>query len=389
MLDWRLFGLLFVAVALGYLFGRRSSVRDEDDFSVSFLEPHYIRGLNYFLNDQPDQAIDTFIGALDVNSETLETHLALGGLLRKRGEVGRAIKVHQNLLARSGLPEVRSHQIQLELARDYMSSGLFDRAEVLLQELSNVADDLIRKQCLTYLIEIYRDEKEWLKGIDVINRLTVRRFSRLPEEWRLRLNHFYCELAQAALDEADYLNCRKYVKQAMAADKNSIRASLVLAQLESQLGNYRDAIKYLKQAPFQDPAFLPEVIPVLVSCYKHLGSNKELKAYLEGLLDSHHHACVVLALAEIVVKESGRQAAVEFIVEHIESVPTLATVKQMLALQLASNAQEKTLEMADLAISNLQISHSLYRCHSCGFGGKHLHWLCPSCQSWGTVKPAE
>jgi lipopolysaccharide biosynthesis regulator YciM len=389
VLDWRLFGLLFVAVALGYFFGRRSVTRDEDDFSASFLEPHYIRGLNYFLNDQPDEAIDTFIGALDVNSETLETHLALGGLLRKRGEVGRAIKVHQNLLARPGLPEIKSHQIQLELARDYISSGLFDRAEVLLQELSIEADDLTRKQSLTYLVEIYRDEKEWLKGIDVINRLSSRRFSRLPEEWRLRLNHFYCELAQTALDNEDNLSCRKYVKHAMAADKNSIRASLILAKLESNQGNYRDAIKYLKQAPFQDPAFLPEVIPVLVSSYKQQGNIKELKAYLEELLRSHHHACVVLALAEIVVKEDGRQAAVEFIVGHIESIPTLATIKQMLTLQLESSAQDKTLAMADLAISNLQLTHPLYRCHSCGFGGKHLHWLCPSCKSWGTVKPAE
>jgi lipopolysaccharide biosynthesis regulator YciM len=389
VLDWRLFVVLFLAIAFGYFMGRRSSSRDEDDFSGSSLEPHYIKGLNYFLNDQPDEAIDTFISALDVNSETLETHLALGSLLRKRGEVGRAIKIHQNLLARPGLPEARSQQVQLELARDYMKSGLLDRAEVLLQELSEITTGLMKINCLQHLIEIYRDEKEWLKGIEAVSRLSSKRFYRLSEEWRIVQSHFYCELAQRSLTKTEYLDCRKYIKAAMAADKGSVRASLILAELEERLGQYREAIKSLKQVPFQDPEFMPEIIPRLVNCYKQQGNEQELKVVLEGLLESHSNSAVVLALAEIMARHNNKAESIQFIADHVESIPTLNVVRAMLSLQLESENQNLSLGMAEAAVSNLQKHRPRYRCYSCGFGGKQMHWLCPGCKSWGTVKPTE
>ena len=56
------------------------------------------------MNEQPDEAIKTFIHALDVNSETVETHIALGKLFRSRGEADKAVGIHQNLLARPPLP---------------------------------------------------------------------------------------------------------------------------------------------------------------------------------------------------------------------------------------------------------------------------------------------
>ena len=97
MTDIFVFWLLFFAVGIGWFLGRRSlsprSIRPE-------LPSQYYRGLNFLLDGRPDVAVDAFINALEVNSDTLETHIALGNLLRKRGEVDRAIRIHQNLLAR-------------------------------------------------------------------------------------------------------------------------------------------------------------------------------------------------------------------------------------------------------------------------------------------------
>ncbi|GAA5316962.1 MAG: lipopolysaccharide assembly protein LapB [Candidatus Pelagadaptatus aseana] len=384
-MEWGLLILLVVAVGLGFALGRRSLPKD-DESPQSLLAPHYIRGLNYFLNDEQDAAIDTFIHALEVNSETLETHLALGNLLRKRGEVSRAIRVHQNLLARPGLPEERSQQVQLELAKDFVKSGLLDRAEVLLQELVETAPYQIKVQCLKYLIEIYRDEKEWLKGIQAINQLSGKRFSKPPEEWRVVQGQFYCELAEQCLARNDYLVCRRHLKSAMGADKSSVRASLIQADLDMKLGHYKDAAKTLRQIPDQDPAFVPEIVPRLSQCYRMSGRPEALKKALEQMLEQHFHPAIVLELSELVYKEQGRDAALVFISAHIDRAPSLSVAEKMLSLQ-GQAGDEVSIQMASKAVQSINKTRAKYRCTSCGFGGQQLHWLCPGCKSWSTVKP--
>lgn len=389
MIDWGLLILVLVAIAIGFALGRRSRQMPEE-LDAPSLQPHYIQGLNYLLNEQPDAAIDSFIDNLAVNSETLETHLALGNLLRKRGEVGRAIKIHQNLLARPGLGAEHSRQVQLELSRDFINAGLLDRAEMLLKELVETAPPAERVQCIEYLIEIYRDEKEWQAGIEMINKLPSRRFSRLPDEWRSVQSHFYCELAEEALQRSDYLTARRHIKSASLADKQSARASLLQADLDYRLGQYKEAIKSLKQVFYQDPALLPVALPLLTTCHRATGSIPQLRVYLNELLGQGALPPVVMALAELMVKEEGGLAAAQFLAAHVSQSPSLKAAEMMLSLQLAGQDNPpEGMVMADRIIRRLQKTSPQYRCHSCGFGGQHMHWLCPSCKTWSSIKPVE
>lgn len=388
MIDWGMLIVLLLAIAIGFAVGRRSK-KLADEPEAPSLEPHYIQGLNYLLNERPDAAIDTFIDALDVNSETLETHLALGNLLRKRGEVGRAIKIHQNLLARPGLGKEQGRQVQLELARDFVKAGLLDRAEMLLLELVETSVHPVRTQCLEYLIEIYRDEKEWRKAIESIARLPSRRFSRLPDRWRLVQSHFYCELAQDALDRSDYLTARRQIKAAFVAEKLSARASLLLAELEYRLGQYKEAIKALKQIFHQDPSLLPEAIPLLVTCYRATGRLGQLREYLQGLIQQGAPVAVVIALVGLIERDEGSAAAAAFLSNHLVDDSSLAVADKMLKLQLAMSGSDSGLEMASKAVTGIQRLAPDYRCQSCGFSGQKMHWLCPGCKAWGSVKPVE
>ena len=132
--------VLLLAIAFGWVLGkltagsRKAQIRETKD-----IFQDYFVGLNYLLNDEPDEAIDTFIKALEINSETFETHLALGALLRRRGKVDKAIKVHQTLLARPGLERSISDSTRLQLAVDFIYAGLLDRAERILDDI--LADD--------------------------------------------------------------------------------------------------------------------------------------------------------------------------------------------------------------------------------------------------------
>jgi lipopolysaccharide biosynthesis regulator YciM len=95
----------------------------------------YFKGLNFLLNEQPDKAIDVFVKMLEVDSETVETHLALGNLFRRRGEGDRAIRIHQNLIARPTLNKEQRALALFELGQDYLRAGLLGRAETLFLEL--------------------------------------------------------------------------------------------------------------------------------------------------------------------------------------------------------------------------------------------------------------
>ena len=102
--------------------------------STQNISKGYVQGLNYILNEKPDLAIDTFIKMLDVDKDTVETHLALGGLFRRRGEVDRAIRIHQNLIARPQLSHSQRTEALMSLGNDYMCAGVYDRAERIFKE---------------------------------------------------------------------------------------------------------------------------------------------------------------------------------------------------------------------------------------------------------------
>ncbi len=386
-MDIGLLVIIFLAIAIGYWLGRRAVTKHDID-EPSQLEPHYIKGLNYLLNEQPDAAIDTFIDALEVNSETLETHLALGNLLRKRGEVGRAIKIHQNLLARPGLPDYHAQQVQLELARDYIKSGLLDRAETLLQEMVPVAASDIRSACLRHLIEIYRDEKEWLRAIEAVNQLAGRRFGRLPDEWRVAQGHFYCEVAELAITRGDHLAARRHLRAAINVDKSSVRASLLLGELEFNLGSYRDAIKALKQVSLQDPDYIPQAIPLLVKSYTQQGRQDYLKRYLEELQQNYSGTSVALALADVLAAQEGGASASGYMASRLNTRPSLAGLGHLLKYKAKEErgAASESLQLTLSLLNKLNQAKPGYRCTRCGFSGHQLHWLCPTCKSWGTVR---
>ena len=155
--------LLPFAAASGWYAAHRASTKKKSSFSKPFPAEYY-KGINYLLDEQPDKAIDTFIRVLEVDSETFETHLALGGLYRRRGEIERAIRIHQNLIIRPQLSAEQHNEALSELARDYLSAGLLDRAERLFQELS--ATDDYKQHALQQLTEIYEQEKDWDKALE-------------------------------------------------------------------------------------------------------------------------------------------------------------------------------------------------------------------------------
>ncbi len=385
--DLALLALLMTAIACGYLLGIRQSKRSDAKQLERQASTKYFRGLNYLLNEQADSTVDRFIETLEVNPETLETHLALGSMLRRKGEVDRAIKVHQNLVSRPSLSKSDLNLAQLELARDFVKAGLMDRAEGLLQELVENSTSL-RVTSLELLVDIYRDEREWEKAIHAVNLIVGKRWKKVPGPWGEVQAHFCCELAEIALQGNDYLSARRYLKQGLSYDKNSVRASLLWGGLEIRLKRFPEALKILLRIAQQDTDYLPEAIDQICVCYEAMDDQRGLMQFLLKALDEYPSNSLVGLAAEKIGLADGEHAAAEFMGKQLKARPSIKGLSRLLEvyIQNAEGRAEQNLDLLKQLLDRLIDRQAHYLCQRCGFKGNDLHWLCPSCKSWGSIK---
>lgn len=383
--DILLLALLILALATGWWLGRRDKQgKTPPPGTTPDLSKDYFIGLNYLLNEQPDEAIDTFVKALEVNSDTVETHIALGNLFRTRGESDRAVRVHQNLFARPSLTREQSARVQLELARDFMAAGLLDRAERLLQELVSHSNE-IGQTSRVLLVDLFEREKEWQKAIHTLSSSLLKDHPRLQKA----AAHYACELASELLAKNNFAAARKQLKQAQAFDTACIRATLLRAQLELQSGSAKSAIRILLRLPSQDPNYVPAMLATLVDAYLLLDQRQELAATLQKILDEHRYTSVLIHLAETLRSLNQQQKALELVSHHMRHQVSLKGVDYLIDLYLDEASGEERAHLITLRnLTRQLLEHKPeHLCSSCGFQSVQLYWQCPKCREWGSIKP--
>ena len=373
--------LLPVAAASGWLAARRSARKPKGE-CVGGAGPVYFRGLNHLLNEEPDKAIDAFVEMLEVDSDTVETHLALGNLFRRRGEVERAIRIHQNLIARPALTREQRAQALLELGQDYMRAGLFDRAENLFRELKDTK--LHVRQALNHLLVIYEKERDWQACLDVVDQLE----SLAGEKMDLQKSHYHCELALAAKDEGRAADAAGHLKKALGIHRGCVRANHLQAQFAADQGDFRVAVRTLRQTAERDADYLPEVLPEIVSNYRQLGDDDGLKSFLKETAEAQPGGAAVSSLADLIKEQKGEKAAAEYLSDQLVKAPSLGLLLRCIELNanLPKGQSAQFLDSLRPHIHRLLDDKPLYQCGHCGFEAKTLHWQCPSCRHWSTIK---
>lgn len=379
-----LFLLLPIAALSGWWLGRRSKARRKEENSLE-LPSSYLRGLNYLLNEQQDKAIDLFIQLLDVDNDTVETHLALGSLFRRRGEVDRAIRIHQNLIARPTLSKEQRMQALFELGQDYMRAGLLDRAEALLGELIGNGPHTVA--ALQHLLDIYQQEKDWDKAIHIAQRLE----SKTGQSKRNLIAQYYCEKAEIIYRHGEPSKALKLIKRALSEDVNCARASIMEGDIEKSAGNYKAAIRAYHRVEQQEPDYLPEVIKPLTECYRGIGKVDDMVTFLRQNLAKHNTISIMLALAELIQQEKGENDAADFISEYLKQRPSVRGMDRLIELNLENvndSVRDKLQVLKDVTTQLIK-DKPIYTCSQCGFAGRTLYWQCPSCKQWDTVKPIQ
>lgn len=343
-------------------------------------------GLNYLLNDQQDRAIETFIAALEANSETVDMHIALAHLFRSRGEADRAARICQQLLVRPALAADQQERLQLELAQDFLALGLLDRAEQLLTKLvRDTQQDERQLDAQRLLIDLLEREGEWQRALEVARP----RLLRESHEIRCAAAHWLCELGEQARLDDHIGSARRLLRQALDIDPRCVRASLALADAEHSAGRYRAAIHRLRQVPEQDADFTPIMLPALTAAYRRLGDEEGLIRHLEQLVAHTPYTSAIIALAEALHDRDGIQAAIHLVSEQLNREPSLRALDYLIHLYLRRSADgpQQQLQLLQRHTTTLLTAFPRYLCGHCGFTGEALHWRCPRCRGWGSVKP--
>jgi lipopolysaccharide biosynthesis regulator YciM len=264
-----------------------------------------------------------------------------------------------------------------------MRAGLLDRAESLFQELVN--DPRHGEHCRRQLLDLFQQEKEWEKAIEVARKLPAVNGKRLSP----LIAHYYCELAEAALRRGDGAEAQKMIKRAFSEDKNSVRASILEAEFAQHHRQPRNAIRAYKRIDQQDADYLPLIIEPLQQSYEQFGQMDEFTRYLRELVGKQESITLVLALARQLCSRGDEHEATELLKDYLQRRPSLRALQYLLELRSNHNATglQGDVTIIKAIVEKLLAAKPIYQCKQCGFSSKTMHWQCPGCKHWNTVKP--
>ena len=346
------------------------------------LPSSYFRGLNFLLNEQPDKAIEAFIEVVKVDPQTVELHFALGSLFRRRGELERAIRMHQNLVERTDLHDEQKLAALFELAQDYLKAGLLDRAEELILKLDGTTH---AEPSLKFLLEIYQQEKDWQKAIDIAERLeSVTRRSHQKE-----IANFYCELASGEMMHTRPQGARPHLDAALTHHRLCVRANILLGDLELSLGNTDAAVEAWKRIETQNPAYLALVAERIYSVYKDEERADEGLNLLRAYLEKYPSLDALNVVFQATLEQHGAEPAYKLARDELRRTPTLLGVDKLLEAQLleAPLDRRRDLELIRGLVNQHTQGLAMYKCDNCGFRARQYYWHCPACGSWETYSP--
>jgi lipopolysaccharide biosynthesis regulator YciM len=377
MPAWTLAVIPIAIAFLWLLFRTKQNHRQQQ----SSLSSEYFKGLNYLLNDEQGKALDIFVKLVESNWDTIDTHFTLGKIYRKNGEMDKAIKIHQGLIARPSLPDRYKSKILLELGYDYLGAGWFDRAEGLFKEV--LIQDPKSSEARHNLILIYQQEKDWHKAIDT----AVDLFSENPTVIGPMIAHYYCELADINKTRGDVNQLETNANKAMRYDANCVRASILLADLERSRGDTRKALAIYESIEKQDPESIILVIDSIMHCYSELAMHDKLYEYLLALQERHENLFLQNVIASVLEQTEGKQAAIRYLSSRIKQQPSLAGMQKLASYKQKEIDADEVFSDLSIALTAMTRDSVEFRCQKCGFSTNTHYWLCPSCNHWGRVKP--
>ena len=382
MVEFEFWWLLVIPFffALGWLAARvdiKQIISESTD-----LPSAYFKGLHYLITNQYEKAIEAFDDAIKINNDSLELHFALGALLRRAGQIDRAINLHIDLLEKRELTPEQMESVKAELAQDYFKAGLYGRSEELLLALNK---EKYYQFSLNTLLEVYVKEREWRKAVETATELE--KISGVS--FRIPISHFFCEIAVTQILNKKYTLAKKSLERALEESKNCTRANILLGDIHSEEKLYEEAIVFWKKIEFQQPEYLGLVAPKIIVAFQTLNKINEGLSTLARFFDIYKLKSLLNVLYETVLANEGPKQAENIARKELIQRPSLSALDQLFQAQAIGKTNKiDNIELIQQTIKNTIGDRRFYMCNQCGFKARQFHWQCPACNAWESL-PSE
>lgn len=373
MPDISLLILLVVAVGMGWLMGRhqyKKSAQSTPFPSIDMLAD----------NDRQSETMQAILNMAE-REEAVELQLNLGTFYRRRGELDKAISIHQGLFARPDLDKNLSAEVQLALATDYLNAGLFDRAERLFLELLK-GNSHLKQKVANKLVTLYEEEQDWEKILQLGEKSKLLKNSKA-------IAYACCELADQAMKKQNWREAQRYIERALKIDSRCIRALLLEAQMADVEGFPNRMLTIYKEALQYDPTVLKLILPKLEDDLESRHRPQELERLLQQLWYEHPMPLTLHSYAKHLADHQSLDEAVEQLTHSLGRAPTIEGFELLLGvfIEKGESLSTELLQQLKEILSELPQAPHEYQCSQCGYESDRHHWRCPSCKQWETYTP--
>ncbi len=350
--------------------------------------PHYMLGLNFLVANQIDQAIDELSQAAQAAGDPLEIHLILGNLYREKGQVGRAIQLHQSLLQRPNLRKLEHANVLLCLGLDYRGGGFVDRAIEAFTEVLKL--DPQNRHALSNLEKLHEDQHQWAEAYAVRQKLAALTTGadggqESPKHDEV-LAFLENEFGQAALRRGDLREATRRFVAAIERDGRNVPAHLSLGDVKIREDNPADAIAVWERMIDASPDRAYLAFPRLETAYAQLGTPERFAALCTRLIAANEQDWRArLALARTMSSHGrhadGLELLFEALVNHPHALVLHQAIWQMLSLmKLPPALVGRYVDLARDAVFYLDP----HVCLKCRYRSTELLWQCPHCHEWNS-----
>ncbi len=365
-----------IILSSAYYFYRPKKKANKNIFNAE-----YYRGLNYLLNDEEDKAFKIFTALMDVDSSTIETHLALGGLYRKRGEFDKAILIHQNLLSRPTLEIELKNQALYELAKDFYFAGLYDRSEKIFKNLAENKN--YKNSSLEHLIKIYEVSKDWERAIDLIKSMTNKNVNGFNAD--ALLAQYYCEIASIYISENQLDKAIAITKKSLKTNPFCVRANLQLAECYSS-NDIGTSAQYYYSIINQNSKFANFVVHKIINLAKKTNNTSMVLKTIASVSNIKELDFIPDIYFFLYYEEEKNLAK-----QYIERFKDNNSINNFVINHTLASSDEKQLTSPFNALissyKNIFARNLFFVCNNCGYKSNELNWSCPSCNSWESMTP--
>ena len=380
-MEWFVFPFLLITLGVGFLIGKRFSpkhIQEAKESKIAFLS-----GFRYLLSKESDRAIEAFMKAVSLDTETVETYFALASLFRDKGEIERAIGIHQSIITRPHLDQAIRLQALYDLALDYKKAGLFDRAIDIFKEV--IRRNPQKKEAYLELANVYQVLKDWDSAYAVIHRLD----KITGKDHSIMLAHFQTEIGKK-LQMEDKRRAEDAFKKAIKINKKCIDAYLHLGDLYLKQKNIKKALGVWEEVIKISPEYSFLVYSRLGKIISEIKEERAFKKFIQTLEKKRERDLYSsLFIVKYYLGEKNLEKAEAFVNEVLQKVPASVVARQLLSQIFLEKGE--TLKAINLLVEISQnlLPQKIYQCSQCGYEASKLSWWCPQCQRWDTMEPKE